>query len=249
MAVFWETVAYIFRALGAKDQQSSGTATVTQILVLVAPICEFLGLNETEYFSPTCLQGLMYIGLREGFIVLFLGLVAEFYQNQLQAERAGRLALNKVAGWRWMTWALYTCALAITVRIIYRLSEFSAGLGSSNPLPKNEPLLYVLESTPMFLVILIWNILHPGRYRHGEDAKMPRSWLSRHLCCCCHRFRFRKCNTDTGHIEAHHRLRNDVEMEGNQGTQPIKQARKCGAAVFTNPFLGAFTRHSPRLRP
>lgn len=40
MAALWETGAYVSRALGAKDQQSSGTATVAQILVLVAPICE-----------------------------------------------------------------------------------------------------------------------------------------------------------------------------------------------------------------
>jgi hypothetical protein len=39
MAALWEAGAYIFRTLGAKDQQSSGIATVAQILVLVAPIC------------------------------------------------------------------------------------------------------------------------------------------------------------------------------------------------------------------
>ena len=39
MAALWETGAYAFRALGSKNQQSSGIATVAQILVLVAPIC------------------------------------------------------------------------------------------------------------------------------------------------------------------------------------------------------------------
>lgn len=43
MAALWETGAYIFRALGAKAQQSSGIATAAQILVLVAPICKYLG--------------------------------------------------------------------------------------------------------------------------------------------------------------------------------------------------------------
>ena len=46
MATFWETGAYVFRALGAKAQQSSGIATVAQILVLVAPICQYSGPNE-----------------------------------------------------------------------------------------------------------------------------------------------------------------------------------------------------------
>jgi hypothetical protein len=40
MAGLWETGAYAFRALGSKNQQSLGIATVAQILVLVAPICE-----------------------------------------------------------------------------------------------------------------------------------------------------------------------------------------------------------------
>jgi hypothetical protein len=41
VAALWETGAYAFRALGSKNQQSSGIATVAQILVLVAPICEY----------------------------------------------------------------------------------------------------------------------------------------------------------------------------------------------------------------
>jgi hypothetical protein len=40
MAALWETGAYAFRALGSKNQQSSGITTVAQILVLIAPICE-----------------------------------------------------------------------------------------------------------------------------------------------------------------------------------------------------------------
>jgi hypothetical protein len=43
MGALWETGAYAFRALGSKNQQSPGIATVAQILVLVAPICEFQG--------------------------------------------------------------------------------------------------------------------------------------------------------------------------------------------------------------
>lgn len=41
MAGLWETCAYAFRALGSKDQQSSGIALVAQILVLVAPVCKW----------------------------------------------------------------------------------------------------------------------------------------------------------------------------------------------------------------
>jgi hypothetical protein len=184
------------------------------------------------------------IGMQEGFIVLFLGLVVKFHRDQLQAERTGRLAADKIAGWRWMTWALYTCMLAITIRIIYRLIEFSAGLGDSNPLPKNEPLLYILESTPMFLAILIWNIFHPGRYMHGDDAKMPPSWLSRHLCCCCCRQRrYKKRNVHTGRAGADHRSCDGSDLEDNQEMQPFGRAHRERAAVPVNPFLDTLSRH------
>lgn len=182
------------------------------------------------------------IGLQEGCIILFLGLVIKFHRDQLQAERAGRLAADKIASWRWMIWALYTCMLAITVRIIYRLIEFSAGLGNSNPLPKSEPLLYVLESTPMFLAILIWNIFHPGRYMHGDDAKLPSSWLSRHLCCCRRQRCCKKCNSKAGHVEAHHRLHDGSELEDNQEMQPFGKEGRGLTAVPANPFLDTPSR-------
>jgi hypothetical protein len=56
------------------------------------------------------------IGMQEGFIVLFLGLVVKFHLDQLQSERVGRVPADRMAGWKWMIWALYGCLLAITIR-------------------------------------------------------------------------------------------------------------------------------------
>ncbi|CAN9216184.1 unnamed protein product [Alternaria alternata] len=58
MASLWETGAYAFRALGSKDQQSSGIATVAQILVLVAPIwvnafAYMVFARIVHFYSPT----------------------------------------------------------------------------------------------------------------------------------------------------------------------------------------------------
>ena len=144
------------------------------------------------------------IGMQEGFIVLFLGLVIKFHLDQIKADRFGRLTAHKMTGWRQLIYALYGCLAAITIRIIYRLAEFSGGLGASNPLPSNEPVLYVLESSPMWLAIIVWNIVHPGRFIQGPDAKMPPSWLSRHLCCCFRKRRCDDCNGKLGHDGAHH---------------------------------------------
>lgn len=186
--------------------------------------------------------------MQEGFIVLFLGLVIKFHRDQLQAERVGRLAADKTAGWRWLVWALYGCLLAITIRIVYRLVEFSAGLGHSNPLPSNEPLLYILESTPMWLAILVWNVVHPGRFIRGEDAKMPRSWLSRHLCCCCRKRRCDDCNGKLGRTGAHnHLLVSDTELESIQEMHPVSKCDRARVAVApASPFLDSPLRDPSR---
>ncbi|KAK3650392.1 hypothetical protein LTR56_006371 [Elasticomyces elasticus] len=296
MAALWETIAYAFRALGSKNQQSSGIATVAQILVLVAPIwvnafAYMVFARIVHFYSPTrkvwifspSILALVFvtldtasfviqligggmagpgasadsqhtglnvymggIGMQEGFIVLFLGSVIKFHRDQLRAERIGRLSAEKITGWRWLIWSLYGCLLAITVRIIYRLAEFSAGLGTSNPLPSNEAVLYVLESTPMFLAILVWNTVHPSRFVRGEDAKMPPSWLSRHLCCCYHQRRCDRCHGKLGHIGAHHhRLADEPELENNQEMHPVpKNLRSLAAAAPVDPFLDAPSRNS-----
>jgi hypothetical protein len=181
------------------------------------------------------------IGMQEGFIVLFSGLVIKFHRDQLQAKRDRRLTADKIAGWRSLVWALYGCLLAITIRIIYRLAEFSAGLGASNPLPSNEPVLYVLESTPMWLAILVWNIVHPGRFIHGKDAKMPPSWVSRHLCCCCGKRRGKN-----SHIRAeNHRLVDDLELHEHLGIHPaLESRREVEIDASANPFLDAPSRVS-----
>ena len=186
------------------------------------------------------------IGMQEGFIVLFSGLVVKFHRDQLHVESLGRLTTDKTAGWRWLIRALYGCLLAITIRIIYRLAEFSAGLGTSNPLPGNEPVLYVLESMPMWLAILVWNIIHPGRFIHGEDAKMPPSWLSRHLCCCCRKRRCDECNGKIGHAGDHHNsLVDGSELEETQEMHPVRQSHRGRvAAIPVDPFRDPVSRES-----
>lgn len=196
------------------------------------------------------------IGMQEGFIVLFLGLVIKFHMNMLRAERAGRLAADKISSWKWLIWALYACLLAITIRIVYRLAEFSAGLGASNPLPSNEPLLYILESTPMLLAILVWNITHPGRFIYGEDAKMPPSWLSRHLYCCFRRHRCDDCNGKMSHAKGHHgHMASKSGLRDDQEMHPVGKDSRGRATVdpedapSRGSSLNGRAREQLRLRP
>lgn len=128
------------------------------------------------------------IGIQQFFIVCFLVLAVQFQRSMLQLERAGRLFGEKQK-WRRLLYALYGSLVAITVRIIYRLIEFSSGYGESNPIPYHEWYMYVFDGIPMALAILIWNFAPPGAVLQGPDAKMPSSGIGRWLCCygcaCC----------------------------------------------------------------
>ncbi|EXJ85588.1 hypothetical protein A1O1_05953 [Capronia coronata CBS 617.96] len=236
MASFWEFASYGFRTAGTRNQQSTTLATLSQILVLLAPIwvnafAYMVFARIVHFFAPTrkvwkispSIMAFVFvtlditsfiiqligggmagpgatpeaqqkgvhiymggIGLQEFFIVCFMVLVIKFHLEQTKAQRSGLVTEAKVR-WRWILYALYICLLAITARIIFRLVEFSRGFGEDNPLPHKEGYFYALEAVPMFFAILIWNALHPGRYMQGPESKLPPSWLSRKLCCCCHR--------------------------------------------------------------
>ncbi|KAF4153602.1 hypothetical protein CNMCM6069_000617 [Aspergillus lentulus] len=124
------------------------------------------------------------IGIQEFFIVLFLFIAIQFHRKMLNLDRQGRLVGLK-AKWRGLLYALYASLLFITVRIIFRLVEFSSGNDASNPIPQHEWYMYVFDAVPMWFAIVVWNVVHPGAILKGPDAKMPPSPLRKIFCCAC----------------------------------------------------------------
>ncbi|ETN41095.1 uncharacterized protein HMPREF1541_03030 [Cyphellophora europaea CBS 101466] len=186
------------------------------------------------------------IGLQEAFIIFFLGLVIKFHFDQIRAEKNGRLAASRTR-WKWITYALYACLAFITARIVFRLVEFSGGMDTDNPLPHNESYFYALEAVPMFLAILVWNLIHPGRYMNGPDAKLPPSWLSRKLCCCFHR----KGKDGKG---SHQRLNSttaDEEMKALRSRDPSPNPRgrtgEAAAFYYDAPSRGTSATRDPSM--
>lgn len=51
MGAIWETASFVLRALGTRNQQNATFATVSQILVLLAPLCKF---HDVYFASITC---------------------------------------------------------------------------------------------------------------------------------------------------------------------------------------------------
>jgi hypothetical protein len=117
------------------------------------------------------------------FLIVFFGFAIKFHIEMRKAELRGTLSATK-ALWRWMLFPLYVSLVFISIRIFYRLAEFSNGTDEKNPLPFHEAYAYVFDAMPMFFAIIIWNISHPGRILQGQDAVMPSSGFSRIFCCC-----------------------------------------------------------------
>ncbi|KAF7334411.1 RTA1-domain-containing protein [Mycena venus] len=104
------------------------------------------------------------IGLQQLFVLGFTGLVFRFHYKM--ARLAGS------PEWKRPLYIMYVCIVLITIRIIFRLVEFSSGVFS--PITMHEAPFYTLEALPMFSALLLWNIFHPGQVLVGPDSEFPK---------------------------------------------------------------------------
>ena len=58
------------------------------------------------------------------------------------------------------------------VRIIFRIIEFAGGINSK--IPTVEAYAYVFDAAPMFLALILFNFLHPGRVLTGPESEFPK---------------------------------------------------------------------------
>jgi hypothetical protein len=117
------------------------------------------------------------VGVQQGFIFLFLGLIVKFHIDALAHERQGELpATNgkKSQMWKWLTYAVYAVLALITMRIIFRLIEFSGGVEpAENKLPYEEKYALGLDAFPMVLAVFILAVMHPGMVLKGPGSEFP----------------------------------------------------------------------------
>ncbi|KAH7150291.1 RTA1 like protein-domain-containing protein [Dactylonectria estremocensis] len=125
------------------------------------------------------------IALQEFFILIFVGLCIAFQRAMSRVEGPGKKTVTFFRlPWGTLLCALYFSLAMITVRIIYRLIEFSGGMGQDNALTTHESYFYILEAIPMLLAIGTFNIIHPGKSMTGPEADMPglissvRNWFA-----------------------------------------------------------------------
>ncbi|KAL9067713.1 MAG: hypothetical protein Q9161_006705 [Pseudevernia consocians] len=106
------------------------------------------------------------VGLQQFFICCFVGLAVRF-QRQMKRDAPAtdqRRALR-------MLYILYAVLTLITVRIIFRLVEYSKGYSSG--IPVHEAYQYILDSTLMLIALVLFNIVHPGQIMPGKESDFP----------------------------------------------------------------------------
>lgn len=65
----------------------------------------------------------------------------------------------------------YAVVALITIRIIFRLIEYSSGFESTIPL--REAYQYVFDSAVMMVALVLYNVFHPGRMMPGKESNLP----------------------------------------------------------------------------
>ncbi|KAJ7661730.1 RTA1 like protein-domain-containing protein [Mycena rosella] len=104
------------------------------------------------------------IGLQQVFICGFIALVVRFHYKMLRTDGP--------TDWKRPLYVMYASLALITIRIIFRLIEFSSGVLS--PITMHEAPFYCLEALPMFVALLLWNVFHPGQVLVGPESEFPK---------------------------------------------------------------------------
>ncbi|KAJ7726270.1 RTA1 like protein-domain-containing protein [Mycena maculata] len=105
------------------------------------------------------------IGLQQFFILGFIGLVIRFHYKMM--------LLGGSTEWKRPLYTTYATLGLITLRIIFRLIEFSSGLFS--PITMSEAPFYTLDALPMFVTLVLWNISRafdfPKKVKKSKKSK------------------------------------------------------------------------------
>ena len=106
------------------------------------------------------------VGLQQLFILCFAG-VAFRFQKRMNAD----MPMASKGRPLQLLYTMYTVLALITIRIIFRLIEYSQGYDSS--IVTEEVWAYVFDSLPMFIALVMFNVVHPGRIMTGKEADFP----------------------------------------------------------------------------
>jgi hypothetical protein len=110
------------------------------------------------------------VGLQECFILIFLIFAFKLHATVLAQARSTTTSqdFRQVL---LLLYTLYATLVLISIRIIFRLVEYSQGLQST--IPNHEVYQYCLDTLPMLIALVLLNVVHPGRIMRGKECDIP----------------------------------------------------------------------------
>jgi hypothetical protein len=115
------------------------------------------------------------IGLQQLCILIFTAIATRFFFVMRNQEQTQQILDSPRRNWRVLLYVLWASLALITTRIIFRLVEFAAGdEPSTNPIPFNEAYFMTLDALPMFIALVLMNVVHPSRILKGEGSEFPK---------------------------------------------------------------------------
>ncbi|KAH8817363.1 RTA1 like protein-domain-containing protein [Xylogone sp. PMI_703] len=104
-------------------------------------------------------------------VIIFIGLVVVFDKQVSQGfNRSGAREAKR------MVIIMYLSTFVIMIRIIFRIIEFSAGVNSSLTanIEGHEFYIYVFDALPLFVALVLLNVVHPGTVLVGPDSEFRK---------------------------------------------------------------------------
>ncbi|PQE27316.1 hypothetical protein CJF32_00000283 [Rutstroemia sp. NJR-2017a WRK4] len=142
---------------------------VVALLVQILGAASATGTHQSQSAVLRALHIYMVgVGIQQFFICVFLVYAIKFHATTIQQNRQGHSTPQSAY---MLLYAIYAVIILITVRIIFRLVEYSSGLHTS--IPNHEAYQYCLDSVPMFIALVILNVYHPGRVMAGPASDIP----------------------------------------------------------------------------
>jgi ABC-type xylose transport system permease subunit len=114
------------------------------------------------------------LALQVATFIAFLVVATDFH-IRMNKKTCSTSVQPASSDWRRMLWILYSVSSLILFRCTFRLIEYA--MGNAAYLISHEWTLYVFDTVPMCLVLLLMLILQPTRYVDERNRKLSGSNL------------------------------------------------------------------------
>ncbi|KAH8651787.1 RTA-like protein [Ilyonectria robusta] len=166
-AAIYMVLGRLVRLLGAESYSMIRPKWLTKVFLL-GDLLSFLsqsgggGILATAKTESSQNLGNNVILLGLGIQVLFFGffiVVTVVFHIRIN-QRPTTKSYTIVTPWKKFIWVLYASSVLIMVRSIFRMIEYAEG--NDGILMKREIYVYALDSSLMFIVIVLFSVYHPS---------------------------------------------------------------------------------------